>query len=97
MSKNSKRQQTNGIEVRIPLTQREFSDFQGVCAIAALKVQTLQQQAAQQIAVAQQPRQQEFLRLAKKYRRAGMRPDQNYRFDEASHSLVLIPEPQAPK
>lgn len=77
-------------EVRIVLTPREFADFQGVCAVAALKVQEIQRQAAQQIAAAQQGRQRDFLRLVKKYRAAGMRLDADYRFDEATHSLIAV-------
>ncbi len=77
-------------DIRIVLAPREFADFQGVCAVAVLKVQAIQQQAAQQIAAAHADRLNAFLRLAKKYRAAGLRPDMDYRLDEASRSLVLM-------
>ena len=91
MSKASRRHGPNpNAEVRIVLSKREFQDFHGLCAIAALNVQAIQQQAAQQIAAAQQPRQKALTALAKKYRSQGMRLDVDYRFDESTHSLVVV-------
>jgi hypothetical protein len=85
----------NRPEVRVQLTPREFADHYGLCAVAALKIQAIQQQAAQAIAAAQQPKQQSFLRLVKKYRAQGLRPDQDYAFDEATYTLVAIPPERA--
>jgi hypothetical protein len=76
--------------IRIVLTPREFNDFHGVCAIAALNVQALQQQALQQITAAERPKQQALARLAKKYRAAGLRLDVNYTFDPATHALMEV-------
>lgn len=91
MSKASRtHRQTPNKEIRITLTLREFNDFQGVVAVAAIKIQSIQQRAAQEIAAAQGSQQKELLRLANKYRHLGMRPDKNYRFDEATHSLILL-------
>lgn len=88
MAKSPKRPNPNA-ETRIKLTPREFQDFQGACAITALKVQAIQQDAAQRIAAVQQEQQKALLRLVKKYRAQGMRPDVTFHFDEATHSLVL--------
>jgi hypothetical protein len=96
MGKASRRKHAQQDETRIVLSPREFADFQGVCAVAAIKVQAIQQQAAQQIAAAQQDRQKAFLRLVKKYRAQGMRPDGEYRFDEATHSLIAVPATETP-
>ena len=91
MSKTSRQSRpTPNTPVSIALTTREFKEFHGLCAIAALTVQAIQQQAAQQIAAAQQERQKALARLAKKYRASGMRLDVDYRFDEATHSLVAV-------
>ena len=89
MSKVSRlHQPTPNTPVRIPLTEREFKNFYGLCAIAVMKTQAIQQEAAQRIEAAQQERQQVLNQLLKKYRAAGMRPDVDYRFDEATHSLI---------
>lgn len=91
MSKKSRlHRPTPGKEIRVVLTPREFKDFQGACAVMALNIQAIQQNAAQQIAAAQAPKQKEFLRLVKKYRAAGLRPDVDYRFDEATRSLIAV-------
>lgn len=92
MSKQSRtKRPTPNKEVRVVLTAREFKDFQGAVAVAALNVQAIQQDAAQRIAAAQQTSQKELLKLVKKYRAQGMRPDAQYRFDEGAHSLVVMP------
>lgn len=89
MSKSSRQHLPNpNAEVRIALTPREFKDLQGLCAIAAIALMTIKQQADAAIAAAQAPQQKELARLAKKYRDQGMRADHNYRFDVATHSLV---------
>jgi hypothetical protein len=91
MSKRTRQRRPNpNAEIRIQLTPREFQDFQGASAIVQLKVQAIQQDAAQRIAAAQADQQKAFLRLVKKYRTQGLRPDVAFRFDEATHSLVLI-------
>ncbi|MCR4301783.1 MAG: hypothetical protein NUV51_09250 [Sulfuricaulis sp.] len=93
MSKRSRQHRpTPNKPVRIVLTAREFKDFQGACAVAALNVQAIQQDAAQRIAAAQQAQQKELAKLAKKYRAQGMRADVNYAFDEQTHSLVSVRE-----
>lgn len=89
MAKSPKRPNPNA-ETRIKLTPREFQDFHGASAITALKVQAIQQDAAQRVAAAQAGQQKALLALVKKYRAQGMRPDVNYAFDEATCSLVLI-------
>ena len=90
MSKRSRLNTRIARETRIVLRATDFAHLQGVCAVAALNVQAIQQDAAQRIAAAQQTSQKELIRLAKKYRAQGMRPDVNYRFDEATHSLVAV-------
>lgn len=77
--------------VRITLTPREFQEHYGLTAIATLQIQSIQRQAAEAIAAAQQTKARSFLRLVKKYRAQGLRADQHYTFDEATHSLVALP------
>lgn len=91
MSKSSRlKHPSPNKEVRIQLTPREFQDLQGAIAITAVKVQAIQQDAAQRIAEVQKTSQNELIKLTKKYRVQGMKIDVNYAFDEKTHSLVEV-------
>lgn len=89
MAKSPKRPNPNA-ETRIVLTPREFQDLHGVCAIATVALLTIKQQADAAITAAQAPQREALARLARKYQKAGMRPDRNYRFDPADHALVEV-------
>lgn len=75
---------------RIKLTPEEFQHLQGAYAIMALKVQAIQQDAAQKIANVQKNADKVKSDLIKKYKVKGMRPDVNYSFDEETCSLVEL-------
>jgi hypothetical protein len=91
MSKQTRQHRpTPNKTVRVVLTVRDFRDFHGVCAVAAIRAQAIQIAGERQLVESQQARQQAFTRLLRKYRHAGLRPDVEYVFDDAMHALVEV-------
>ena len=89
MSKTSRLHKPNpNAVVRVQLTPHEFKDLQGTCAIAAVALMTIKQQATQQIDEAQKPQRALFKKLAEKYKM--LHPDRNYTLDQATCSLIEV-------